>query len=506
MVWALVGAYVVVVVGVLVVRPRIGRFFSGDFQGVKTEALVGPIVTLAVFLSAFVVAQALATYQRTVQASSQEAAAVELMYENAGLLPDQQGTALQASTICYARAVSNLEFPSLADGRTSPAVDWWAEEFNRQIPAVLEGPSSVVGQVVSLNRQQTEARANRIFDSRPNLPVYALVMLVVAVMGVLLALSSLAVPDMRRRVLFLLVGLLATLLGGTLFLIEQLEEPFGGVLRVRPTAIVNAAGRMDAAYPDGFALPCDRDGRPVPVASDAVPASQRNSASEPLVVCTTARFRPMNYVDASRGYAGFDVELAEYLAKQTGRTLVVEEQPLDRLADAVNVGLCDAVVSAYTITPSRKEQVDFTRPYLVTDLAVLARSSARPEGTGPEVLRGRRIGVQSGSSAQQYINDNRPVGSTVVPLRTNDEVLAALRNGDVDVALKPLPSAEYDSAADPGLVVATTLGLEQELAVAVASQSGGKLRAELDAAISSAEKDGTIARLEEKYLGGTANT
>lgn len=505
MIWALVAAYVVVVIGVLVVRPRVGRFFKGDFQGLKTEALIGPIVTLAVFLSAFVVAQALGTYQRTVQASSQEAAAVELMFENAGLLPGQQGTALQSSAICYSRAVANLEFPALAGGTTAPAVDWWAGEFNRQIPAVIEGPSSVVGQIVSLNRQQTEARASRINDASPNLPVYALVLMVVAVLGVLLALSSLAVPDMRRRVVFLFVGTLATLLGGTLFLIEQLEEPFGGVLQVKPTAIENAANRMDASYPAGFPRPCDEDGQPVPVASNSVPGSQVETGSTPLVVCTNASFRPMNYVDPTSGYAGFDIELAGYLAQKTGRTLVIEEQPLDRLSDAVNVGLCDAVISAYTITPARTEVVDFTQPYLMTDFAVLARTGTPLDGTGAAALKGQRIGVQSGSSAQQYLNENRPVGSTIVTFRTNDEVLTALRNGDIDVALKPLTSAQFDASTDSGLVVATTLGLDQQFAVAVAKGSDEQFRSQLDAAISAGKQDGTIDRLKAKYLGTPAS-
>jgi polar amino acid transport system substrate-binding protein len=504
MIWALVGAFVVVVIGVLVVRPRVGKLFTGDFQGVKTESLVGPIVTLAVFLSAFVVAQALGTYQRTVQASSQEAAAVELMFENAGLLPDQQGAALQGTAICYSRAVANLEFPALADGETASAVDWWAGEFNQQIPAVIEGPSAVVGQIVSLNRQQTEARASRINDSRPNLPVYALVLMVLAVLGVLLALSSLAIPDMRQRVVFLFVGTLAALLGGTLFLIEQLEEPFGGVLQVTPNAMVNAANRMDASFPVGFPRPCDEDGRPVPVASDSVPSSGIGTGSEPLVVCTNASFRPMNYVDPASGYAGFDIELAAYLAEKTSRNLVIEEQPLDRLSDAVNVGLCDAVVSAYTVTPSRTEAVDFTQPYLMTDLAVLARSGTTIDGTGAAALTGRRIGVQSGSSAQQYLNDNRPARSTIVTFRTNDEVLAALRNGGVDVALKPLTSAQFDASTDPGLAVVATLGLDQQFAVAVAKGADEQFRSQLDAAISAAREDGTLDRLTSKYLATPA--
>jgi ABC-type amino acid transport substrate-binding protein len=429
MIWALIGAFVAIAIGITVVRPRMGRLFRGDFQGVKTEAIVGPIVTLAVFLTAFVVVQALGSFQRTNQAASQEAAAVELMFENAGLLPDQQGAPLQASAICYARSVANLEFPALADGSKSAEVDWWAAEFTQQIPPILDGPGSVVGQVVSLNRQQTEARASRIFEAQPQLPTLTVVLMVVAVLGVMLALSSLAVPDMRRRVLVLLVGLLATLLGGTLLLVEQLEEPFSGAIRVRPTAIENAAARMEAIYPAGFPFPCDESGRPVPVVAADVPAG--------------------------------------------------------------------------SVAPGRQELVEFSVPYFDSDLAVVARVGATPPEGGLAGLRGLRIGVQSGSNAQEYLANNRPPGSTVAGYRTSDDLLAALRSGAIDVIVKPLPAARYDATQDAGLVVAGTLGLDQKFAIAVAPGTDGVLLGEINAAIEAARDDGTLDALNQRYFPST---
>lgn len=508
MIWVFVAAVAAILIGVYVIRPRVGPLFGGDFQGVKTEAFVGPIVTLAVFLTAFVVAQALGTYQRTNQAASQEAAAIELMFENAGLLPDEQGRELQASAICYARATANLEFPSLADGERAPALDWWAGEFTEQIPAVLDGPGSVVGQIVSLNRQQTEARANRIFEAQPQLPTLTVALMVIAFLGVVLALSSLAVPDMRQRVLLVLVGLLATLLGGTIFMIEQLEEPFSGFLRIKPTAIENADARMESIFPAGYPLPCDEDGRPIPVVAADVPAGTVAPGEDPLVVCSAVGFRPMNFADPKgqtpSGYAGFDVDLIQYIADRIGRTVQIEEQPLPRLTNAVNVGLCDVIASAFTITPGRAESVDFSVPYFDSDLAVLARVGATPPEAGIAGLRGERIGVQSGSNAQEYIDDNRPPGSTVLNYATSDELLAALRSGEVDVAIKPLPAARFDASQDPGLVVSSALGLEQQFAFAVAKGADPALLDEINAGIEAARADGTLDELQRRYFPPTA--
>lgn len=109
MIWALVAALAAVVIGVFVIRPRLRGLFNGDFQGVKTEAFIAPILTLTVFLCAFMVAQASSTYQRANQSASTEGSAVQLLYENAGMLPNGSGQALQAASVCYARAVHHLE-------------------------------------------------------------------------------------------------------------------------------------------------------------------------------------------------------------------------------------------------------------------------------------------------------------------------------------------------------------------------------------------------------------
>ena len=64
MIWAFVAIVLAVPVGLFVLRPRLSRRVEHDVQGIKTEHVVAPLVTLAVFLSAFVVAQATTSFQR----------------------------------------------------------------------------------------------------------------------------------------------------------------------------------------------------------------------------------------------------------------------------------------------------------------------------------------------------------------------------------------------------------------------------------------------------------
>ena len=266
MIWAAIAVLVAVPVGVFLVRPRLKGHFKGEFQGIKTEAILAPIITLTVFLSAFVVAQATQTYQRANQQTAAEAGAVGLMYENASLLPGRQGQPLQSTSVCYARSVVNYGWPAMQHLRRAPEVDHWARVQERQITDVLGGPGSVVSQIVGLNRAETEARNQRLYDAAPHLPILTLVLMIGAALGVVLFLSSFAVPDMSRRVLLTLTTVLAILLGGTLYLVEQLEEPFTGIIQVSSEPMQTVSSRLTERYAvqhRGEPLPCDAKGKPV---------------------------------------------------------------------------------------------------------------------------------------------------------------------------------------------------------------------------------------------------
>ncbi|MFM7686658.1 MAG: hypothetical protein ACKPDI_12155 [Actinomycetota bacterium] len=130
---------------------------------------------------------------------------------------------------------------------------------------VLDGPGAIVGQLVGLNRTQSETRQMRLYEAKPHLPQLTIILMIVSIVGVILLLCSFAIPDIRRRVLVPIALAFAVLLGGTLYLVEQLEEPFTGIIRVGPglmtTVESNMSSDFELRYP-GAALPCDAEGRP----------------------------------------------------------------------------------------------------------------------------------------------------------------------------------------------------------------------------------------------------
>jgi glutamate transport system substrate-binding protein len=76
------------------------------------------------------------------------------------------------------------------------------------------------------------------------------------------------------------------------------------------------------------------------------------------------------------GYEGFDVDVATYVAKELGYKASEIEWKEAPSADRENLivnGDVDLIAATYSITPERKERVDFAGPYLVAHQDMLVR-------------------------------------------------------------------------------------------------------------------------------------
>ncbi len=78
-----------------------------------------------------------------------------------------------------------------------------------------------------------------------------------------------------------------------------------------------------------------------------------------------------------QGYAGFDVDVATYVAKKLGYTEDQIEWKEAKSADRETMlqrGDVDFIAATYSITPERDEKVDFAGPYLLAHQDVLLRA------------------------------------------------------------------------------------------------------------------------------------
>lgn len=194
---------------------------------------------------------------------------------------------------------------------------------------------------------------------------------------------------------------------------------------------------------------------------------------------------------------GFSVELAQEIAVRIGRHLTVAEKPFPALFPLLQAGEADIAMSAISVTPERRREVDFSQPYFESGQALLVRSGSGIAGT--DDLRGKSIGVLRGSTNQREAEQVSDVGA-IVAFEEKPPMFEALLRGDVDAVICDTPFALYESNRSADLAVAEVLSSGDEYGIAV-RKGDDELRSAIDGALKSITADGTYRRLYEEYFG-----
>ncbi|GAA4221018.1 glutamate transport system substrate-binding protein [Streptosporangium album] len=165
-------------------------------------------------------------------------------------------------------------------------------------------------------------------------------------------------------------------------------------------------------------------------------------------------------------FAGFDIEVAKYVAKALGvdpANITFKETVSANREAFLQQGQVDMVVATYSITDARKQKVSFAGPYFVAgqDLLVRADDSAL---TGPEALNGKKLCSVAGSTSAQKVKDtyakevqlqeeraysacvDRVLGGQLDAITTDNVILAgyaAQHVGKLKVAGKTFSTEKY---------------------------------------------------------------
>ncbi|WP_019851415.1 cysteine ABC transporter substrate-binding protein [Desulfitobacterium sp. PCE1] len=138
---------------------------------------------------------------------------------------------------------------------------------------------------------------------------------------------------------------------------------------------------------------------------------------------------PFGYVDSNGQNQGFDVEIAKRFAKD----LLGDESKVEFvLVEAANrvpyleSNKVDIIMANFTVTEERKQKVDFANPYMKVSLGLVS-----PDGaliTSIDQLKGKKVIVNKGTTAQDYLTKNHP-DLELLKYDQNTEAFEALKDG-----------------------------------------------------------------------------
>jgi polar amino acid transport system substrate-binding protein len=125
-------------------------------------------------------------------------------------------------------------------------------------------------------------------------------------------------------------------------------------------------------------------------------------AAEPLRVGMELSYPPFEMTDTTGKPAGVSVQLAEALAKDLGRDLVIENIAFDGLIPALKTKKIDCIISSMTATPERARSIAFSEPYMKTSLGVLAGARSPVTSVADLDATGRVVAVKKGTTGHHY--------------------------------------------------------------------------------------------------------
>jgi len=209
---------------------------------------------------------------------------------------------------------------------------------------------------------------------------------------------------------------------------------------------------------------------------------------------------PFGYIDAAGKSQGFDVEIAKHVAKDLlgdeSKVQFVLTEAANRV-EYLKANKVDIIFANFTITPERKEAVDFAKPYLKVALGVVSPKS-HPI-TDITQLKDRTLLVNKGTTADAFFTKKYP-DIKLQKYEQNTETFDALKDGrGVALAHDNLLVLAWAKANPNYTVGIPNLG-EQDLIAPAVKKGNKELLDWLNNDLDKLSKDGVIRQAYEKTL------
>lgn len=224
------------------------------------------------------------------------------------------------------------------------------------------------------------------------------------------------------------------------------------------------------------------------------------TAADSIRFASSATYPPFESLDANNQIVGFDIDLAKALCQQMQADCTFTNQAFDSLIAALKFKKYDAVISGMDITPERSKQVAFTQPYYANSAIVIAQKG---KFTSLTDLKGKKLGMENGTTHQKYLQDKHPEITTVA-YDSYQNAFLELKNGRIDgvfgdtaVVNEWLKNSPELATVGEHVTDAQYFGTGLGIAVRL---DNPELLAKFNSALDAIKADGTYKAINDKWF------
>jgi ABC-type amino acid transport substrate-binding protein len=219
-------------------------------------------------------------------------------------------------------------------------------------------------------------------------------------------------------------------------------------------------------------------------------------------VASDAAYPPFETVDeATKELVGFDIDLFNVIAEKAGLEVEYVNIGFDPLLAGMAQCQYDAAISAITITEERKANMTFSDPYFQAGQSITV-SFNNDAITSEADLKGKTIGTQLGTTGD--ILAKKVEGATVKAYDSVDLAFQDLINGQVEaVVADNVPSEGFVGQNPTKIKVVGGLLTSEDYGISVC-KTKTDLLAKINKALAEVKAEGTIEKLNDKWIKGAA--
>ncbi|GAB3232184.1 ABC transporter substrate-binding protein [Psychrobacter pacificensis] len=233
--------------------------------------------------------------------------------------------------------------------------------------------------------------------------------------------------------------------------------------------------------------------------AESAEADTATEAPMNIKIATESSYKPFSYTDADGKLIGYEIELVDALCAQMKAECEVISQDWDGLIPGLNAQKFDAAIAGMSITPERKEVVDFSDPYFHSGIILIGKKG---DDISIDSLKGQPIASQRSTVASQYLQDEH-ADADIKLYDTQDNAYLDLTSGRARAMMSDKVTGIDWLKTDAGKdyeVKGDEISSDDD-AMGIAFRKGDPLVAKFNAALAELKDNGTYDQITGSYFG-----
>ncbi len=228
------------------------------------------------------------------------------------------------------------------------------------------------------------------------------------------------------------------------------------------------------------------------VAACGTSKSGESKTDKVYVIGTNAEYPPFEYFENDQ-VCGLDADIITAIAQKLNIQYKWSNTNFDGLIPALQTKKMDAVIAGMSITPERAKAVNFSIPYLSSNVAFITNKNNPIKGM--DDLENKNYGAELGTTKEAVARKIK--GAIVTPFSSNTGALVALKSGKIDgIVLDESVAIKFVENNSEFVLVGSLEGEPKAIAF---NKDDTELMEKFNKALQELIDEGTIQKLREKY-------